>query len=60
MQKQLLYPWSTDNAKLGNIIVVKSTYRNYGYSLKDLASGQVATWYRYKRDALKRIEQLKQ
>lgn len=55
-----IYPWSTENARLNNLTVVKhnSIFRKYGYSLKDRATGQIAMWFKYKRDAIKKIDEL--
>lgn len=50
---------------MNSISVVKSPFRKYGYSLhysekqSYLLDGHNSGWYRFKRDALKRAEELK-
>jgi hypothetical protein len=50
---------SSEAAKGGHLRVVRSRRRSYGYSFLNVILGQTACWYRHKRDALARLEELK-
>lgn len=53
------YSWDTQQARLGNLSVVKSRTKTYGYSLHNKFTGETAMWYKHKRDAIKKIEDLR-
>lgn len=60
MQYDGEYPVNSIDAKNGNIVARKSRGdRNYGYQLFNARLGKAFHWYRYKRDALKKIEEIK-
>jgi predicted metal-dependent hydrolase len=50
---------SREAAKAGHLRVVSSHRRSYGYALLNVRLGQAVCWYRYKRDAVARIEGMK-
>jgi len=50
---------STEAARNNELIVVKSPLRSYGYSICNTAQGKTFSWYRFKRDALQLIEDLR-
>ena len=53
------YPCNGIDAREGNITVIRSTHRSYGYSLYNRRLGKWFMWFKYKRDALKKIEEIK-
>lgn len=60
MSEYILYPWGTQNARAGNLTVIRhySAYRKYGYSLKCNLNNKSAMWFKYKRDAVNKIKAL--
>lgn len=53
------YPVNSIDANKGNIIVRKSTSRTYGYELYNTRLGKRFYWYKYKRVALQKVEEIK-
>lgn len=56
--RAMSYFWTTKEARAGNLEVIRSTRRTYGFSLRHKPTGETACWYRLKRDALSRIDEL--
>lgn len=53
------YPINGIDARLNNIVVRKSTNHNYGYELYNRRVGKRFFWYKFKRDAAKKILEMK-
>lgn len=53
------YPVNGVDARACNICVIKARSRTYGYQLYNARLGKVFFWYRYKRDAIAKIQEMK-
>lgn len=53
------YPANGIDAREGNIIIRKSTIRTYGYELYNTRLNKSFHWYRYKRDAIENLEEIR-
>jgi hypothetical protein len=60
IQYENKYPVNGIDARLDNIVVRKSAgHRKYGYELYNRRCGKSFFWYRYKRDAVKKVAEMK-
>ena len=59
MQYDANYPINGIDARQDNIIVRKSTNRNYGYELFNRRVNKRFFWYKFKSDAIKKILEIK-
>ena len=53
------YPSNGKDARENNITVRKAASRTYGYELLNTRLGERFAWYRYKRDAVQAISNMK-
>lgn len=53
------YPVNGIDAREGNILVRRSSKRTYGYELFNARLGKAFFWYRYKRDAVAKVAEMK-
>ena len=50
------YPWTTEEAREGNLSVIG--YYKDGFKLRNTRTGDVAMWFKRKKDAVKKITDL--
>lgn len=53
------YPINGIDARQGNISAIKDHQKGYGYQLRNKRVGKSFFWYKLKRDALAKIEEMK-
>ena len=59
MQYKSGYPVNSIDANEGNILARKSTKRTYGYELYNKRLGKSFMWFKFKRDAVLKINEIK-
>lgn len=53
-----MYAFGTEAARAGYLTAIRSPRKTYGYAIKNTSTGDVAMWFRYKRDAVRKIHAL--